>query len=183
MRVVTTVGIALLVLAAGVEAGAIVNITSESAARVYFDGEEVGSTPISIRDAKPGFHRIRVADSATGDVREYDFYSPESVTVVKDVQVSFAGTPGEGIAGPPPPIDQDPQVAPAHSQTAPEAAAAQDRSYEEGRRREQERQKRRTRNTLLGAAVANEILNRGSSKKTVRGVTLGGALLNELFNR
>jgi hypothetical protein len=47
-------------------------------------------------------------------------------------------------------------------------------------RYDQERSKVRTRNTLLGAAVANEAFNRGNSKDLLRGVTLGGAILNEI---
>jgi hypothetical protein len=43
-----------------------------------------------------------------------------------------------------------------------------------------ERQRVRARNTLLGAAVANELLVNGPAKCAIRAFTLGGALLNEL---
>jgi hypothetical protein len=171
-----------LVSATALGAGAVVNLSSETPARVFFDNEEVGTTPMSIRDVKPGFHRLRLVDTGSGDIREYEFYSPESVTVIKDVNVNFAAGPATA-PGPYAQPAPGPAVAPAAAEAAPQAASDQARSYEEGRRAERERQKVRTRNTLLGIGVANEIFNKGSSKKTVRGVSLGGALLNELFNR
>jgi hypothetical protein len=43
-----------------------------------------------------------------------------------------------------------------------------------------EHERVRTRNVLLGAAAANELLVRGPAKGAIRAFTLGGALLNEL---
>lgn len=155
-----------LILCAPVSAGVNLSLNANTPSRVFFDGEEVGQTPTSLADVAPGFHEVRVESLQTREVRVYDLYSPASVVLAKDIQIQWEGAVAEAVGDDAPPVD-------------PNLAAA-----EEARRRGQgERNKVRTRNALLGTAVANEIFNRGSSKKTLRGVSLGGALLNELIKR
>jgi hypothetical protein len=172
--------IALAIAAGPALAGAELHITSNAPARVLYDGEEIGEAPTSIRDVAPGFHELRVQSLASGESRVYDFYSPRTATVRKDVGVEFADAAASAAAAGP---DDAAAVAGTSHEHPGQAASPERDAYEAGRRAEEERQKVRTRNTLLGAALANELLNRGSSKKTVRGVTLGGALLNEILRR
>jgi len=155
-------------------AGVEINVQGNAEAKLYLDGEFVGQSPMSIRNVSPGFHQLKAENVATGEVRIYDFYSPARAMIVKDLALTVAG---EGAYPPPPAVAGD-----AEAQAAASAAAERE-AYEAGKRARAEREKVRTRNVLLGAAVANELFNRGSSKKTVRGVSLGGALLNELFRR
>ena len=147
-------------------AGANLVINANSPSRVSLDGAEVGQTPTTLAEVAPGFHEVSVQSLATSEVRVYDVYSPASVTIQKDIQIQFEGVAPQAVAGDAPGVNPDVK-----------AAAAAERA------RQNERNKVRTRNTLLGAAVANEVFNRGSSKKVVRGVSLGGALLNELIKR
>ncbi|MBI4863112.1 MAG: hypothetical protein HY815_23030 [Candidatus Riflebacteria bacterium] len=181
----TTIAVLLtaVLTASAAMAGAQVNVSANAPAKIYFDDQFVGQAPFSLRNAPPGFHQLRVENQATGENRVYDFYSPKGAAVVKEVTVQFAGGQDQG---PPPPdggMEPPSAVAGDAQQYPAEAASAEREAAERARRAEQQRQKRRLRNTLLGVAVGNELLNKGSSKKTVRGVSLGGALLNELFNR
>lgn len=53
-----------------------------------------------------------------------------------------------------------------------------DLAYQQYRRA---RSQRRVRNTLLGVGVANELFNRGHSRRLIRGASLGGLILNGIF--
>ena len=159
--------VALFVVAGSpVIAGANLVINANSPSRVSFDGAEVGQTPTTLASVAPGFHEVSVQSLATGEVRVYDVYSPASVTIQKDIQIQFEGVAPQAVSADAPGVNPD-----------VEAAAAAERA------RQNERNKVKTRNVLLGAAVANEVFNKGSSKKALRGVSLGGALLNELIKR
>lgn len=154
------------ILCAPATAGVNVVLNANTPSRVFFDGNEIGQTPTTLGDVAPGFHEVRVESLQTREVRVYDIYSPAAVTIQKDIQIQWEGAVAEAVGDDAPPVDQS-------------VAAA-----EEARRRSQaERNKVRTRNTALGVAVANELFNKGKSKKVVRGVSLGGALLNELIKR
>lgn len=179
-------GLALSLAPGSASAGSQINVKTNAPAVVYFDDEEIGQAPLSIRDIEPGFHRVLVKSSLSGEARSYELYSPRKVNLVKEVDIQFEG--GSDAALPPPPGEYDGPAGPAvagevGAAPPPDSAAAENDAYRIGRQAEKERQQRRLRNTLLGAAVANEVLNKGGSKGTVRGVTLGGALLNELFKR
>lgn len=166
MKNLVLVTLAALVLSVPVQGGVNLTLNANTPSRVIFDGEEIGQTPTSMAEVAPGFHEVRVESLATREVRIYDVYSPASVVLQKDIQIQFEGVAPEPTAADAPPVD--PTI---------EAEA------EARRRAAAERNKVRTRNTLLGAAAANEIFNKGSSKKALRGVSLGGALLNELIKR
>ena len=160
------VSLACLAIATPAVAGLNLVLNANTPSRVFFDGNETGQTPTTLADVAPGFHEVRVESLQTREVRLYDIYSPASATLQKDIQIQWEGAVAEAVG------DEAPAV------NADVAAAEQAR-----RDAQKERDKVRTRNTLLGAAVANEVFNKGSSKKALRGVSLGGALLNELIKR
>ena len=146
-------------------AAANVSVNANSPAGIALDGQPIGQSP-TVVGVPPGFHQLRVESLVTHEVRVYEVYSPATAAIQKDLAIEFQNVPTAAVAADAPGVD--PNVA---------AAAAADRE------RQNERNKVRTRNALLGAAVANEIFNRGNSKKVVRDVSLGGALLNELIKR
>ena len=147
-------------------AGVTIALNANTQSRVFFDGNEVGQTPTTLADVAPGFHEVRVQSLQTNEARVYSIYSPASVQIQKDIAIQWEGAVAEAVGDDAPAVDGN---------IAAEEA--------ERKRRAAERNKVRTRNTLLGAAVANEVFNKGSSKKALRGVSLGGALLNELIKR
>lgn len=160
------VTLACLAFATPAVAGLNLVLNANTQTRVFFDGNEVGQTPTTLADVAPGFHEVRVESLQTRESRVYAIYSPATAAIEKSIQVQWEGAQAEGVAEDAPDVN-------------PDVAAA-----EQARRANQnERNKVRTRNALLGAAVANEIFNKGNSKKTLRGVSLGGALLNELIKR
>lgn len=160
------VTLACLALSTPAVAGLNLALNANTQTRVFFDGNEVGQTPTTLADVAPGFHEVRVESLQTQESRVYSIYSPASATIEKSIQVQWEGAQAEAVSDDAPAVNAD-------------VAAA-----EQARRAAQaERNKVRTRNTALGVAVANELFNRGKSKKVVRGVSLGGALLNELIKR
>jgi len=186
---ISRVGLAVFIgtmTAAGAQAGAEVSVAADVQGAVYFDGEEIGTTPLKIKNVDPGFHTVKVVNPADRSERTYEFYSPRTIGVDKQIDATFAAGSASptDVYGSAPGTEPIYQVAgDTYQPTVPQSQAVEERSYEEGRRYEQERRKVRTRNTLLGAGLLNELLNKGGSKRTVRGVALGGALLNELINR
>lgn len=183
----TTALMLSLALASAVQAGAIVKINSSDSARVSIAGEEVGLTPVIIRDLKPGKYEVRVENMRTGQVQSYNVNSPRAGTVEREIAVTWQHSEPIVQAAPvvvQQPVVVQPAVVPVHAAPpAPEvvddaaaAAAAQQKA-------ERERSRVRARNVVLGAALANEVFNKGKSKKTLRKVAVGGGLLNEALNR
>lgn len=200
MRHIIILGIAALVPTMA-SADAIVRIRSDQPASAYLDGKLAGSAPLTISKLKAGSHTVKIENVQTGEVKIFNVYSPAGATAEKDIDVAFAGEAPVVTQEAPPTSEvvqttvvQPQYVQPQYVQQVPVVVAPQpvvyrpyrgphsyryDRDYL--RRQQEERDKVRSRNTLLGAAAANEIFNKGSSKGLVRGVTVGGALLNEVL--
>ena len=199
MRHIIILGIVALVPTMAL-ADAVVRIRSDAPASAYLDGKLAGSAPLTISKLKSGSHTVKVENVETGEVKIYNIYSPAGATAEKDIDVAF------NAAAAAPVVQQDYAPTSEVVQTTvvqPQQVVYQQpvvyqptpvvyynrphygRSYSYDRRylRNQDpvNMKARSRNVLLGAAVANEVFNKGSSKGTVRGVTLGGALLNEVL--
>ena len=199
MRHIIILGIVALVPTMA-SADAIVRIRSDQPASAYLDGKLAGSAPLTISKLKSGSHTVKVENVETGEVKIYNIYSPAGATAEKDIDVAF------NAQAPAPVVQQDvaptrevvqttvvqpqyvQQVQPVVYQQAPVVyynrpsygrSYSYDRAYL--RAQQEQRDKVRSRNVLLGAAVANEVFNKGSSKGTFRGVTVGGALLNEVL--
>jgi len=95
--------------------------------------------------------------------------------VEQPVVVQGAAVVSQPVAVAQPVVVQQPVVVAGDAPVATAGQVAADAAAQQ-----QAHDKSVTRNALLGAAAANEILNKGNSKGTLRAVTLGGALLNEL---
>lgn len=179
-------------------ADAIVRIRSDQPASAYLDGKLAGSAPLTISRLKAGSHTVKVENVQTGEVKIFNVYSPAGATAEKDIDVAFGAEAAPVVTQEAAPTSEVVQTTVVQQvpvyQQVPVVVAPQpvvyrpyrgphayryDRDYL--RRQQEERDKVRSRNTLLGAAAANEIFNKGSSKGVVRGVTLGGALLNEVL--
>ena len=187
-----------LACAATVEAGALVNVQSTDPALVFLDGHLMGSAPMQIRHVPHGRHMVEVRRRATGERRLYQVWSPPHRMMIENVVAQF---PQAVYVQPVAVCEPAPVCAPAPetvvvqpvagativqpvvvAEDAPPVNTVVVRQAEADRAAREEREKVRTRNTLLGAAAANEIFNRGNSKGVLRGVTLGGALLNEILH-
>ena len=202
-----------LALVSAVEAGSVVKITSNDPARVAVDGEDLGLTPITLRDIKPGNYEIKLENVRTGLVQTYAVKSPRNATIEREISAKWAVEAATPVApaveaqaqapfqaqAPAPAAEVTPvqpvaavtPVAPPATSIetqvggiaadAPPAPAAAVAAAEDAAAKE--RLKVKARNTLIGAAVANEVFNKGSSKKTVRKAAVGLGLLNEALNR
>lgn len=190
----TTALVLSLALASAVQAGAVIKINSTDSARVSIAGEEVGLTPVIIRDLKPGKYEVRVENMRTGQVQSYNVNSPRAGTVEREIAVAWQQTePVVQVAPVAPVIVQQPVVVqpapalvPVHAAPpVPAAEIAEDAAADAAaqQKAERERSRVRARNVVLGAALANEVFNKGKSKKTLRKVAVGGGLLNEALNR
>lgn len=173
MKKLTILTLLALTLAAPCMADSILNVDSDITAQVILDDEPLGTTPVLIKGVKPGVHTMKVVDPRTSLVREYNIYSPRSVTIQKDLFVTFGDVPVPATApaahlAPPPGAAQGSAIAP------PPASA-----HPKGKNK-----KARFRNIVLGGALVNEVFNNSrKGKKTVRKGLLGAGLLNELLNR
>jgi hypothetical protein len=198
-RAVSTVWVAVAVALAPVaaRADAVVRVQADRTSNVYLDGSLAGSTPLTLSRMKAGSHIIKVESAETGELKSYSVLSPKNATAEKTIDVAWDTVAARPLppppsepyrstevvrttvyAPPPPPPDHYP---PPGEVYAPEYGPHNDDYYYRAERSREERDKVRSRNVLLGSAAANEIFNRGRSKKTVRAVTLGGALLNEVL--
>lgn len=147
-------------------AGGIVTLESDEQAHVYLDSEEVGTTPLTLSNIEPGYHTIRLENPRTGQIRDYNFYSPRKTTVQKSFTTVFANEPpAPARAGTPVYVQQPVAV------QAPPPVERKDNS------------KARMRNVALGAGLVNEVFNKGSSKSGIRKGVVGAGLLNELLNK
>lgn len=187
--------LSLVALVPGIAgADAIVRIRSDQPAHAYLDGKLAGSAPLTISKMKPGSHTVKIENVQTGEVKIFNVYSPSGATSEKDIDVAFEGFAGVQQAAPTTEYVQTTVVQPREAipvVVAPPQTVyrpyygrydryhRRDRDY--FRPQQEERDKVRSRNVLLGGAVANEIFNKGNSKGLVRGVTVGGALLNEVL--
>jgi hypothetical protein len=174
-----------LALASAAQAGAIVKITSTEASRVAISGEELGLTPVVIRDLKPGKYEVRVENMKTGQVQTYLVNSPKAGTVERELNVTWASSPPATVVQPVAVVPvAAPQAAIVPVHAAPPAELPEDAPEDPNAAvKAKERSRVRTRNVVLGATLANEVFNKGKSKKTLRKVGIGGALLNEALNR
>lgn len=186
-----------LALVSGAHAGAVVKITSNEPARVAVDGEDLGVTPITLRDMKPGSYEIKLENVRTGMIQSYAIKSPKNGTVEREVTARWAVENDGGVAAAPAqvqpqqvivqqPVIQQPVVAQpvvvappvtlaADAPPAPDALPTGLASIPN--------LKTKARNVLLGAAVVNEVFNKNKSKKTIRKTALGLGLLNEAVNK
>ena len=179
-----------LALVTGAHAGAVVKITSNEPARVAVDGEDLGVTPITLRDMKPGKYEIKLENVRTGMLQSYAVKSPDSGTVEREiaakwtveaevaapvVQVAPVAAPVAvvPVAAPAPAIQTQVGSLGADAPPAPDAPPAETPVVP----------KTKARNVLLGAALANEVFNKGKSKKTVRQAAIGLGLLNEAIDK
>ncbi|MBI4867830.1 MAG: PEGA domain-containing protein [Candidatus Wallbacteria bacterium] len=156
--------LALALSIPGAYAAGIVNIDSDQPATVIVDGEEVGATPITVRDLAPGYHTIRLENPRTQQFREFNFYSPKRSSVEKDIRLTWADVP-------PPVIHTQPVGEPVYAAPPPPEPPKKDNT------------KARMRNTMLGIGLVNEVFNKGGSKGGVRKGVVGAGLLNELINK
>lgn len=201
MRKIVILSVIALVPSAA-SADAIVRIRSDQPANAYLDGKLAGSTPIVLSKVKTGSHTLKIENAETGEVKIFNVYSPPTATAEKEVDVNWDSAPVAArpepttefvrttVVQPGPVVVQQPvpvvyaPVRPVYGRPVygpPPAPYPRYGSRYEAQRYQEERDKVRSRNVLLGAAAANEIFNKGNSKGTVRGVTLGGALLNEVL--
>lgn len=188
-----------LALATAASAGAVVKITSNEPARVQVDGEDLGVTPITLRDMKPGNYEIKLENVRTGMMQSYAIKSPKAGTVEREVVAKWASDePAQAAVVQPvvvqPVVAQQPvvvqpvavapaAVAPAAIQQ-PELAAPPAPADGLGGVLGVPNLKTKARNVLLGAAVANEVFNKNKkSKTTVRKTAVGLGLLNEAINK
>ena len=193
VRQIIIVGIIALVPTQLVNADAIVRIRSDQPANAYLDGKLAGSAPLTVSKMRSGSHTVKIENAQTGELKIFNVYSPAGATAEKDIDVSWVGTTA--------PVAQVAAVQPTSEvvqttyvgQQVPVVVAPQNVVYRPyygpryggygyyDRRAQEARDKVRSRNVLLGAALTNEVFNTGSSKGLVRGVTVGGALLNEVL--
>jgi hypothetical protein len=190
-----------LAVATSAHAGALVNVSATSFSKVFVDGRFVGMAPIAVRTVGPGWHTVMVQHARRGEARAFRVFSPPRRLVSQQIVVDWRRMhrvrPVAVVAEPvgvvePMPVAYDapvavvqPVVQPAYVQPAVAAPVAQVAppppvDDDAAAQLQAERDKNNTTKALLGVAVANELLNRGKSKKVVRGVTLGGALLNSV---
>jgi hypothetical protein len=189
-------------------ADAVVRIRSDQPANAFLDGKLAGATPLVLSKIKSGTHVVKVENAESGEVKIYNVYSPKTATSEKDIDVEWQQSaaaqpvqvqpepttevvrttvvqPAPVVVQPVPVVQTVPVVyAPARVYPGYGYRRPYGRGYDSryaARQYQEERDKVRSRNVLLGAAAANEIFNKGGSKGTVRGVTLGGALLNEVL--
>jgi len=183
-------------------AEAILKVRSDMPARAFLNGQLLGATPLTVTKLKAGTYTIKIENNATGELKMFNVYSPKQATVEKEILAEFADNPlpppplpptreavrttvvqRRPIVRPPPP----PQVVTVYEEVPPPPVRVRRAPaygpYNDDYYYREERQKVRSRNVLLGAAAANELLNQGNSKGTVRAVTLGGALLNEVLRQ
>lgn len=194
MRKIIILGIVALVPSiAG--ADAVVRIRSDQPANAYLDGKLAGSAPLTISRMKTGSHTLKIENAQTGEIKIYSVNSPAGATAEKDIDVAWEGAAApqaQPIAEPTTEYVQTTVVQPravVPVVLAPVQPVVYRPYYGRGsrydreylHRQQEERDKVRSRNVLLGAAAANEIFNKGNSKGLVRGVSLGGALLNEVL--
>lgn len=167
-RTLGTVMASLLLVAAATAASAAarVTVTSDAPARVFLDGRLAGNAPLQLRAIPRGLHVVEVRKIHGNLSQSFQVHSPARRMVVQNINAVWPRVVVQPVA-----------VVPA---CAPTVVAAPVRQVVVDTRAQQERDKVRARNVLLGAAVANELLNKGNSKGLVRGVTLGGALINEI---
>lgn len=180
---------------------AIVTVTSDRPTTVYIDGELVGQAPLQLSNLKAGQHSVKVENLESGELKVYNVVSPRSTTIKKQIEVNWTSN---GAAAPQSTrtvlsngvvVDQlgAPAAVPMAQgvtvvQQVPVATAyayptyAPAPSYAVRQRGYQNAQNVRNEITtgLLGAAVANEVLNKGNSKSGITGGLLGGALLNQV---
>lgn len=167
-----------------------VNVTANAPTLVLLDGQPVGQAPLQIRNLPRGQHTVQVQLIGTSQTRVYPVKGRrrdhrEAINVVWPRSVVVV--PGGRPYGPRPVVVQGAPVvvaqpAPVIVQQAPPpvVVAAPPPGVVVQAYDPVERAKVRTRNTLVGAAVANELLNKGNSKSLIRGLTVGGALVNEV---
>lgn len=202
-----------LALVSGAWAGAVVKISSNDPARVSVDGEDLGVTPMTLRDMKAGHYEIKLENVRTGLVQTYSVKSPKNGTVEREIAAKWPDAQGGAGAAPqqyepsaqggtvqavpiappvpvvdaqhaapvvseqpaavvaPVPVAAEAPPAPVPAQAAADAAAAKERT------------KVKTRNVVIGAAIANEVFNKGKSKDGLRKAAIGIGLLNEALNR
>ena len=91
MKNLVLVALSALAFTAPAFAGANISINANSPSRVLLDDAEVGQVPTALADVAPGFHSLRVENLATHEVRVYDFYSPATAAIHKDIAIEFSG--------------------------------------------------------------------------------------------
>jgi hypothetical protein len=156
---------ALLLALPAVQANGILTLQSDEQAIIFLDGEEVGTTPVTLRDIEPGYHTVRFENPRTHQVREYQFYSPRKMTVEKQYAVDFSKEPMPAM------------------QTGQVMMAPQGQVLVPVEQPKKDNTKARMRNVALGAGLVNEVFNKGGSKSGVRKGVVGAGLLNELLNK
>jgi hypothetical protein len=102
---------------AGMAAGTVV-AHSETPAIVYLDGEQLGTTPMTVSKITPGDHEIRFESIDTHVTRAYHFHVAKTKPFNKEYNVSFVthGTPPADIPAAPRPA---PKVAARAATTPP----------------------------------------------------------------
>ena len=182
-------------------AAAQVQVSSNAPAHVFLDGQLMGQAPLVLARIAGGQHIVRIQRIGSPEARDYVIQSPRHGFISQAVTAEFGHRRhhhgygygyGEPVAVVQPVevvqpvqvvqqgavvVEQGPVVA---QEATPVVVVGQPGVVVDPRAGQIEREKVRTRNTLLGAALANEVLNKGNSKGVLRGVTLGGALLNEV---
>lgn len=152
------------------QANSILHVDANEQALVFVNGEEIGTTPITLRNIKPGYYEVSIRHPYTGEMREMNFYSPKSITIEKTLTAEFKNQPIR--AG-------DPAVG---LQTYPNEHLPA-RAFSPVEAPKKDNTKVRMRNVFLGAGLVNEVFNGGGSKKGVRKGVVGAGLLNELLNK
>lgn len=182
----TTISLGLV---AGAHAGAIIKVSSDQQARVTVDGEDMGPAPMTISDLKAGKYEVKIENVKTGQVQTFAVRSPKIGTVTREIRAKWAPSePLEQEAAAYPPLPPAPAAAPITVSPAPAIVAAppvidDEAAAKEAAAKATTRNRTRTRNVVLGAALANEIFVKGKSKDTLRKAAVAVGLLNEAANR
>ncbi|MBI4871912.1 MAG: PEGA domain-containing protein [Candidatus Riflebacteria bacterium] len=158
------VAMALALLVPAARANGVLVLESDQQSVIFLDGEEVGTTPVTLRDIEPGYHAVRFDNPQTGQSKQFQFYSPRKITLEKHLVVEFAKEPM--------PVAQPVYVQP----VAPVVQAPPPPEHKDNT-------KARMRNVMLGAGLVNEVFNKGKSKGGIRKGVVGAGLLNELINK
>lgn len=163
-----------------------VAITSVIPTRLFLDGRLIGITPLQLSQLGRQHHTVVAQNTVTGEQKAFNVGGrrgrggPRTIVIEWPRACAPVGRPVvvQPLGRPYPTYGELP-VAYATPVVGAYDPYATSNDYDQYRW-DQERSKVRTRNTLLGAAVANEAFNRGNSKDLLRGVTVGGAILNEI---
>jgi len=160
-------------------------------AEVYLDGKFVGFSPLKLTNVDEGFHKIMVVrPDALPYITKVVVNEGEETLVKATFNIQQPSQPNYATYPQyqPQPLSPQssypyPQSAPQYSQyPRPKTKEEIIAEYERQRRRRLERQKVRFRNTVLGAALLNEVfIKHKRTRHNVRKALTGLGILNELL--